>query len=71
MTVLPSADNLDVRAALTLQDIIIQWGDYYLIEYNGGKYRATRPDGRELPEADTPEGIESAIRADYSRWGKR
>ena len=71
MTAWPAADGINVRDALTLQDIIDLWRAYYHIEYAGGMYRATRPDGYVLPEADTPAGLESAIRADWARWGAR
>jgi len=62
----PTADEM------TLAGIQAQWGRWYYVEYTpGGRYRATRPDGHVLPEADTPEGLDSAIRADWSRWGTR
>ena len=57
-------------AALTMQDIVARWGAFYWIEYDG-TYRATRPDGYVLPVADTPEGLDSAIRADWVRWNSR
>ena len=56
--------------ALTMQDITARWGAFYWIEYDG-TYRATRPDGYVLPVADTPEGLDSAIRADWARWNSR
>ena len=62
----PTADEM------TLADIQAHWGRWYHVEYTpGGRYRATRPDEHVLPEADTPEGLESAIRADWSRWHSR
>ena len=68
----PTADGLDVCDALTMQEILAAWGRWYHIEcLPGGIYRATRPDGFVLPEADTPAGLESAIRADYARWNSR
>ena len=72
VTAWPAAGGIDVHDALTMQDIITDWGRWYHIEYTPeGRYRATRPDDYVLPEADTPEGLESAIRADHSRWGAR
>ena len=53
-----------------MHDIVARWGAFYWIEYDG-TYRATRPDGSVLPVADTPDGLDSAIRADFSRWATR
>ena len=51
---------------VTLASLRVLWARWYYLEYTpGGRYRATRPDGHVLPEADTPEGLDSAIRADY------
>ena len=61
----PAADQMTLAA---IQEL---WGAWYHVEHDGGVYRATRPDGVALPEAGSPEGIESAIRADFSRWGSR
>ena len=72
MTAWPAADGIDAHDALTMQNLIGLWGRWYYIEYTPeGRYRATRPDGYVLPEADTPEGLRFAIMADYSRWGIR
>ena len=60
-----------VCGALTMQDVVARWGAFYWIEYDGAAYRATRPDGYVLPVADTPDGLDSAIRADFSRWATR
>ena len=68
----PSADAPSPIEMLTLSAIQAQWGRWYHIEYiPGGKYRATRPDGKVLPEADSPEGLRFAIMADHARWGTR
>ena len=59
-------------AEMTLTALRERWSVFYYLEYTPeGRYRATRPDGHVLPEADTPEGLDSAIRADFSRWGTR
>lgn len=71
VTAWPAEDGIDVRDALTMQDIARTWGAYYFLEYSDGMYRATRPDGVDLPPADTPEGLDSAIRADWARWHAR
>jgi len=57
---------------MTLKDVQVRWSRHYHLEYTqADRYRATRPDGHVLPEADTPEGLDSAIRADWSRRGTR
>ena len=72
MTAWPATDGIDVRDALTMQELVALWGAWYYIEYTpAGRYRATRPDGHVLPEADTPAGLDSAIRADWTRWNSR
>ena len=59
-------------AEMTLAVLSERWGRWYYVEYTPeGRYRATRPDGHVLPEADTPEGLDSAIRADWARWHSR
>ena len=65
-------DGISPLDSLTLQKLTEDWGRWYHLEYTGvGAYRATRPDGHVLPEADSPEGLDSAIRADFSRWNLR
>jgi len=56
---------------MTLATIAETWGAYYHLEYDEGAYTATRPDGFTLPQADSPESLDSVIRADFSRWGSR
>ena len=75
---MPSAPSTNVSgswptaAGMTLDRIRADWGAFYRVEYTeAGRYRATRPDGLVLPEADSPEGLDSAIRADYARWATR
>ena len=59
-------------AEMTLTALAERWPVRITVEYTPeGRYRATRPDGHVLPEADTPEGLDSAIRADFSRWHSR
>lgn len=65
MTAWPTATEM------TLAAIAEKWGHWYHLEYAAGMYRATRPDGIILPLACTPEGLDSAIRADWSRWHTR
>lgn len=61
-----------VTDQMTLADVERHWGAFYHLEcLDVGAYKATRPDGMALPVASTPAGLESAIRADFSRWGSR
>lgn len=59
------------RDAMTLMEIRVKWHGYYHAWFDGSAYRAERPDGVILPPASTPAGLDSAIRADFSRWGSR
>ena len=62
----PAADS-DAHRALELQGLAEAWGAVYLVSFDGTQYRAAcRYDGTDL-KADTPAGLESAIRAHWSR----
>ena len=71
MTAWQTADGLDLRDALTMQSIIATWGETYDVGFTAGAYCARRLTGGPLLTAATPAGLESAIRADYSRWASR
>jgi hypothetical protein len=54
-------------AGLTLDHLGRVWNVYYTLGYDG-QYYADRADGAPRLLADTIEEIDSAIRADWSRW---
>ena len=58
---------------MTLHTLAAAWHGYYLLEYDGEGYTATRAgEGEPFVRADTLPEIESAVRAHYARnWGKR
>ncbi len=56
--------------ALLLQQVKDDWAGCYDVGYADGEYYAFRLIGGEPLTADTPAGIDSAIRADFVRyWG--
>ena len=61
----PSADEM------TLETVRNTWGGWYDTGMAAGEFWALRLIGGPLLTATTPEGLESAIRADFSRWGAR
>ena len=67
MTAWPAADGINVRDALTLQDIARDYGRYYDLWFKDGTYYARFITAGKPLEADTPAGLESAIRADAWR----
>ena len=68
MSAWPEADDITPLDALTLESVKEAWGDDYDIGLANGLCLAYRLTGGDLLAADTPEGLESAIRADYARW---
>jgi len=56
---------------MTLTAIAETWGVFYDTWFEGGMYRARRADGTALTPAPTPEGLDSAIRADWARRSAR
>jgi len=54
---------------MTLHDLAEAWSAVYRLACDGDEYTATR-NGEDEPSAwaATLEGLESAIRADFSRW---
>jgi len=63
--------RLDPIDGLTLQGIAARWAVAYETGYAHGVYWARRHDSGHLLSSGTPAGLESAIRADYSRWAAR
>ena len=64
VTAWPAAD------AMTLDKIRDVWEGIYDVGYADGTYRAARSlIAGPLLTARSPEGLESAIRADWARWG--
>jgi hypothetical protein len=61
-------DDITPLDALTLESVKDDWGTEYDIGLADGVFLAYRLAGGDLLAADTPEGLESAIRADYTRW---
>ena len=55
---------------LTLELIRADWSPFYDAGYVDGTYAAMRIAGGDLLSADTPEGLDSAIRADWKRHAK-
>ncbi|HTQ88509.1 MAG TPA: hypothetical protein VMK84_03355 [Streptosporangiaceae bacterium] len=54
---------------MTLDGIHARWGRYYDLWADGGTYYARHALAGEPLKADTPAGLDSAIRADWSRRG--
>lgn len=63
----PAADDRSVTDALLMDRIRATWQDHYDIGEVRGSFLACRLTGGPLITADTPAGLESAIRADYAR----
>ena len=55
---------------MTLDEIRAAWGQQYDIGYADGAFYSYRLPGGPLLAAHTPEGLESAIRADWTRRGR-
>ena len=58
-------------AEMTLSLVAARWSRVYAVGFNGRAYCAIRADWTdEVPPltASTPEGLDSAIRANYARW---
>lgn len=53
---------------LALESLRESWSAFYDIGYAGGAYWMLRLTGGSPMTADTPDGLESVIRADYTRW---
>lgn len=62
----PAADDRSVSDALLMDRIRADWGDAYDVGYAAGSFLARRIIGGGLLTAETPAGLESAIRADYA-----
>ena len=67
----PLADGRDLRDEIILDQLREVWAGIYDCGYAGGAYRAVRllADGP-LLAADTAEGLDSAVRSDWTRWGR-
>ncbi len=50
---------------VTLASLTYHWGDAYMIHYTRDRWTALRRDTRRFLTADTLDGLETAIRADY------
>jgi len=59
----PTADEMTLDALKASG-----WAGWYDIGFTAGEYYAFRLIGGPLLTARTPAGLESAIRADFSRW---
>ena len=58
----------DIGDAIVMDGIAERWGAHYRLVFTEGKYQAYRL----IPlTADTPDGLDSAIRADFSRQNAR
>jgi hypothetical protein len=53
---------------LLIEQIQADWAGIYDVGYAAGEFWAFRLIGGQPLTADTPAGIESAIRADFVRW---
>lgn len=72
MTVQPAADDRDIADELFMDRIRTDWAGLYDVGYAGGSFLARRITGGDLIGAETPAGLESAIRADAVRyWSAR
>jgi len=58
-------------AEMTLQHLATTYGRYYDLWFDGGTYYARYALGGEPLKADSPEGLDSAIRAHLWRQGAR
>jgi hypothetical protein len=56
---------------MTLENVRDSWGGWYDAGLAAGEFWALRLVGAPLLGATTPEGLESAIRADWSRWQRQ
>ncbi len=69
ITCLPAPGPVMRPAAheMTLGVLRAAWGEIYDLGFAGGEYHALHLTSGRLISAATPEGLESAIRADWSR----
>ena len=58
----PTADDM------ALETVAARWNVCYRLGYDGSAYYADRADGAPRLIADSLAGLESLIRADWSRW---
>ncbi len=70
MTALEAADGRSISDELAMDALRQTWFEYYDIGYAASWYLARRLNGGPLLSASTPEGLGSAIRADWSRSGQ-
>jgi hypothetical protein len=64
-----AAGGLAVSDDLTaLDNLAGTWTGLYDVGYADGEFHALRLTGGPLLTADTPGGLDSAIRADFTRW---
>ncbi len=68
MTAEPAAEGRDVSDDLLIDALRIYWQGVYDVGYAGGAFLARRITGGDLLTAETPGGLESAIRTDRARW---
>ena len=68
MTAQPAADDRDMADDLLMDELRQTWVDLYDVGYAGGSFLARRITGGDLLGAETPAGLDSAIRADFVRW---
>jgi hypothetical protein len=61
-------DGLSISDRIALDDLADRLSGFYDVGYTEGGYWAFRLIGGPLLAADTLGGIDSAVRADWSRW---
>ena len=66
-----SPDGLSPTDKIALDELADGLSWFYDIGYTHGEYHALRLLGGPLMTADTLGGLDSAIRADWSRWRKQ
>ncbi len=71
MTALPAEDARDRRDELVMDRIRTEWHGAYDIGYAADAYLGRHLTGGPLLSAATPEGLESAIKADWVRRSAR
>lgn len=78
VTAWPAAGSRSTLDQITLQQLAVKWAGWYRLGYLAdadgypdGVYFACRDTGGNPLAAGTLEGLDSAIRADYSRWTAR
>ncbi len=68
VTAQPAADGRDIADDLLMDRIRADWSEIYDLGYAGGSFLARLLIGGDLLSAKTPAGLESAIRADFTRY---